>query len=273
MYKNGEEAISQDVEQGGLALLYDACDFAIGDSKYNQLASKVEEVQLWNRTLTPEEIKASMYGFNEMPEGLVAYYRPESATGTTVDNLAGDVDAYYRANNRSGNSGEFPVATHIQKTNGRETVEVTYNTPEEENAAYTLQRYGAAIAASPAPVKVYSNLYAVNGSESYEISSVTVNGSALENVTDPIQVATSPVTVEVAFSVASGIEEVAAKAIYYNNNVLYMPEGATAVVYNLLGTAVAEVAEPAADLAQLPAGIYLAKVSMDGNNTIIRFKK
>ena len=273
VYKNGVEAISQDVEQGGLALLYDACDFAIGDSKYNQMASKVEEVQLWNRTLTPEEIQASMYGYNEMPEGLVAYYRPESATGTTVDNLAGDVDAYYRANNRSGNSGEFPVATNIQKTNGRETVEVTYNTPEEENAAYTLQRYGAAIAASPAPVKVYSNLYAVNGSESYEISSVTVNGSALENVTDPIQVATSPVTVEVAFSVASGIEEVAAEAIYYNNNVLYMPEGATAVVYNLLGTAVAEVAEPAADLAQLPAGIYLAKVSMDGNNTIIRFKK
>lgn len=273
VYKNGEEAISQDVEQGGLALLYDACDFAIGDSKYNQLASKVEEVQLWNRTLTPEEIKASMYGFNEMPEGLVAYYRPESATGTTVDNLAGEVDAYYRANNRSGNSGEFPMATAIQKTNGRETVEVTYNTPEEENAAYTLQRYGVALAASPAPVKVYSNLYAVNGSESYEISSVTVNGSALENVTDPIQVATSPVTVEVAFSVASGIEEVAAEAIYYNNNVLYMPEGATAVVYNLLGTAVAEVAEPAADLAQLPAGIYLAKVSMDGNHTIIRFKK
>ena len=122
-------------------------------------------------------------------------------------------------------------------------------------------------------MKVYSNLYAVNGSDSYEISTVTVNGSALENVTDPIQVATSPVTVEVAFSVASGIEEVAAKAIYYNNNVLYMPEGATAVVYNLLGTAVAEVAEPAADLAQLPAGIYLAKVSKEGNHTIIRFKK
>ncbi|WP_273390513.1 LamG-like jellyroll fold domain-containing protein [Barnesiella viscericola] len=273
VYKNGEEAISQDVEQGGLALLYDACDFAIGDSKYNQMASKVEEVQLWNRTLTTEEIQASMYGYNEMPEGLVAYYRPESATGTTVENLAGEVDAYYRANNRSGNSGEFPVATNIQKTNGRETVEVTYNTPEEENAAYTLQRYGAAIAASPAPVKVYSNLYAVNGSDSQEISSVTVNGSALENVTDPIQVATSPVTVEVAFSVASGIEEVAAEAIYYNNNVLYMPEGATAVVYNLLGTAVAEVAEPAADLAQLPAGIYLAKVSKEGNHTIIRFKK
>ena len=274
VYKNGEEAISQDVEQGGLALLYDACDFAIGDSKYNQMASKVEEVQLWNRTLTPEEIKTSMYGYNEMPEGLVAYYRPESATGTTVENLAGEVDAYYRANNRSGNSGEFPMATAIQKTNGRETVEVTYNTPEEENAAYTLQRYGVDLTASPAPVKVYSNLYAVNGSDSYEISSITVDGTPLTNVTDPIQVATSPVKVDVVFNLASGIEEeVVAEPIYYNNNVLYMPEGATAVIYNLLGTVVAEVAEPAANLAQLPAGIYLAKVSKDGNHTIIRFKK
>ena len=204
---------------------------------------------------------------------MVAYYRPESATGTTVENLAGEVDAYYRANNRSGDSGEFPMATAIQKTNGRETVEVTYNTPEEENAAYTLQRYGVALAASPAPVKVYSNLYAVNGSDSYEISSITVNGSALENVTDPIQVATSPVTVEVAFSVASGIEEVAAEPVYFSNNMLYMPEGATASIYSLLGSVVAETAEPATNLSNLPAGIYLAKVSINGNHTIVRFKK
>ena len=272
VYKNGEEVISQDVADGGLALLYDACDFAIGDSKNNKMASKVEEVQLWNKTLTADEIKASMYGYNEMPEGLVAYYRPESATETTVENLAGDIDAYYRVNGEVANDN-FPMASAIQKTNGRETVEVTYNTPAEEGAAYTLQRYGVALAASPAPVKVYSNLYAVNGSETYEISSVTVDETDLTNVTDPIQVATSPVTVNVTFDLASGIEEVAAEAIYYSNNVLYMPEGATAVIYNLLGAAVAEVAEPAADLAQLPAGIYLAKVSMDGNYTIIRFKK
>ena len=55
VYKNGEEAISQEVEDGGLALLYDACDFAIGDSKYNKMPCKVEEVQLWNKTLTPEK--------------------------------------------------------------------------------------------------------------------------------------------------------------------------------------------------------------------------
>ncbi len=272
VYKNGEEALSQEVEQGGLALLYDACDFAIGDSKYNQLASKVEEVQLWNRTLTPEEIKASMYGFNEIPEGLVAYYRPESATSTTVENLAGDVDAYYRKNGALSNSS-FPMASAVQMTNGRETVNVTYNTPTEENAAYELQRYNVALAQSPAAVKTYSNLYAVNKGTDYEISTVTVDGEQLAKVTDPIQVGTQDVTVDVTFTLASAIEEVAAEPVYFSNNMLYMPEGATASIYSLLGSVVAETAEPATNLSNLPAGIYLAKVSINGNHTIVRFKK
>lgn len=272
VYKNGEEALSQEVGEGGLALLYDACDFAIGDSKYNQLASKVEEVQLWNKTLTPEEIKASMYGFNEIPEGLVAYYRPESATSTTVENLAGDVDAYYRKNGALSNNS-FPMASAVQKTNGRETVNVTYNTPAEENAAYELQRYNVALAQSPAAVKTYSNLYAVNKGNDYEISTVTVDGEQLAKVTDPIQVGTQDVTVDVTFTLASGIEEVAAEPVYFSNNMLYMPEGATASIYSLLGSVVAETAEPATDLSNLPAGIYLAKVSINGNHTIVRFKK
>lgn len=272
VYKNGEEALSQEVGEGGLALLYDACDFAIGDSKYNQMASKVEEVQLWNRTLTPEEIKASMYGFNEIPDGLVAYYRPESATSTTVENLAGDVDAYYRQNGALSNSS-FPMASAVQKTNGRETVNVTYNTPAEENAAYELQRYNVALAQSPAAVKTYSNLYVVNKGTDYDLNTVTVDGEQLTNATDPIQVGTEDVTVNVTFTLASAIDEVAAETIYFNNNVLYMPQGATAVVYNLLGSAVAESAEPATDLSNLPAGIYLAKVSINGNHTIVRFKK
>lgn len=272
VYKNGEEALSQEVGEGGLALLYDACDFAIGDSKYNQLASKVEEVQLWNKTLTPEEIKASMYGFNEIPEGLVAYYRPESATSTTVENLAGDVDAYYRKNGALSNNS-FPMASAVQKTNGRETVNVTYNTPTEENAAYELQRYNVALAQSPAAVKTYSNLYAVNKGTDYEISTVTVDGEQLTKVTDPIQVGTQDVTVDVTFTLASAIEEVAAETIYFSNNMLYMPEGASASIYSLLGSVVAETAEPATDLSNLPAGIYLAKVSINGNHTIVRFKK
>ena len=273
VYKNGKEAISQEVEDGGLALLYDACDFAIGDSKYNKIPCKVEEVQLWNKTLTPEEIEASMFGPKADAEGLVAHYLPESADATTVENLAGDIDAYYRKNG-TVTSGNFPMADALQKTNGRSTVEVTYNTPVEEEAAYELRRFDVAIGESPAPVKTYSNLYAVNLGEKYKFASVSVNDTTLENINDPIKVTDQKLTVNATFELATGIEDVTAEVTaYYNDKVLYMPQGATAVIYNLLGTAVAEATEMTTNLENLPAGIYLAKVSMGENTTIIRFKK
>ena len=273
VYKNGKEAISQEVEDGGLALLYDACDFAIGDSKYNKIPCKVEEVQLWNKTLTPEEIEASMFGPKADAEGLVAHYLPESADATTVENLAGDIDAYYRKNG-TVTSGNFPMADALQKTNGRSTVEVTYNTPVEEEAAYELRRFDVAIGESPAPVKTYSNLYAVNLGEKYKFASVSVNDTPLENINDPIKVTDQNLTVNATFELATGIEDVTAEVTaYYNDKVLYMPQGATAVIYNLLGTAVAEATEMTTNLENLPAGIYLAKVSMGENSTIIRFKK
>lgn len=205
VYKNGEEAISQEVEDGGLALLYDACDFAIGDSKYNQMPCKVEEVQLWNKTLTPEEIEASMFGPKADAEGLVAHYLPESADATTVENLAGDIDAYYRKNG-TVTSGNFPMADALQKTNGRSTVEVTYNTPVEEEAAYELRRFDVAIGESPAPVKTYSNLYAVNLGEKYKFASVSVNDIPLENINDPIKVTDQNLTVNATFELATGVE-------------------------------------------------------------------
>lgn len=267
VYKNGKEAISQEVEDGGLALLYDACDFAIGDSKYNKIPCKVEEVQLWNKTLTPEEIEASMFGPKADAEGLVAHYLPESADATTVENLAGDIDAYYRKNG-TVTSGNFPMADALQKTNGRSTVEVTYNTPVEEEAAYELRRFDVAIGESPAPVKTYSNLYAVNLGEKYKFASVSVNDTPLENINDPIKVTDQNLTVNATFELATGIEDVTAEVTaYYNDKVLYMPQGATAVIYNLLGTAVAEATEMTTNLENLPAGIYLAKVSMGENTT------
>lgn len=273
VYKNGKEAISQEVEDGGLALLYDACDFAIGDSKYNKIPCKVEEVQLWNKTLTPEEIEASMFGPKADAEGLVAHYLPESADATTVENLVGDIDAYYRKNG-TVTSGNFPIADALQKTNGSSTVEVTYNTPVEEDAAYELRRFDVAIGESPAPVKTYSNLYAVNLGEKYKFASVSVNDTPLENINDPIKVTDQNLTVNATFELATGIEDVTAEVTaYYNDKVLYMPQGATAVIYNLLGTAVAEATEMTTNLENLPAGIYLAKVSMGENTTIIRFKK
>lgn len=276
VYKNGKEAISQEVEDGGLALLYDACDFAIGDSKYNKIPCKVEEVQLWNKTLTPEEIEASMFGPKADAEGLVAHYLPESADATTVENLAGDIDAYYRKNG-TVTSGNFPMADALQKTNGRSLTLVKYNAPWGEEDLFELHRFNVNIdphLASSAYVKQYSNLYVVDRSEILDIASVTVDGTPLENVSDPIPVAETGVNILVEQKKATAIESVTAEAIaYYNDKVLYMSQGATAVIYNLLGTAVAEATEMTTNLENLPAGIYPAKVSMGENTTIIRFKK
>lgn len=276
VYKNGKEAISQEVEDGGLALLYDACDFAIGDSKYNKIPCKVEEVQLWNKTLTPEEIEASMFGPKADAEGLVAHYLPESADATTVENLAGDIDAYYRKNG-TVTSGNFPTADALQKTNGRSLTLVKYNAPWGEEDLFELHRFNVNIdphLASSAYVKQYSNLYVVDRSEILDIASVTVDGTPLENVSDPIPVAETGVNILVEQKKATAIESVTAEAIaYYNDKVLYMSQGATAVIYNLLGTAVAEATEMTTNLENLPAGIYPAKVSMGENTTIIRFKK
>ena len=246
VYKNGKEAISQEVEDGGLALLYDACDFAIGDSKYNKIPCKVEEVQLWNKTLTPEEIEASMFGRKADAEGLVAHYLPESADATTVENLAGDIDAYYRKNG-TVTSGNFPTADALQKTNGRSLTLVKYNAPWGEEDLFELHRFNVNIdphLASSAYVKQYSNLYVVDRSEILDIASVTVDGTPLENVSDPIPVAETGVNILVEQKKATAIESVTAEAIaYYNDKVLYMSQGATAVIYNLLGTAVAEATE------------------------------
>lgn len=235
VYKNGKEAISQEVEDGGLALLYDACDFAIGDSKYNQMPCKVEEVQLWNKTLTPEEIEASMFGPKADAEGLVAHYLPESADATTVENLAGDIDAYYRKNG-TVTSGNFPIADALQKTNGRSLTLVKYNAPWGEEDLFELHRFNVNIdphLASSAYVKQYSNLYVVDRSEILDIASVTVDGTPLENVSDPIPVAETGVNILVEQKKATAIESVTAEAIaYYNDKVLYMSQGATAVIYN-----------------------------------------
>ena len=230
VYKNGKEAISQEVEDGGLALLYDACDFAIGDSKYNKIPCKVEEVQLWNKTLTPEEIEASMFGPKADAEGLVAHYLPESADATTVENLVGDIDAYYRKNG-TVTSGNFPIADALQKTNGRSTVEVTYNTPVEEDAAYELRRFDVAIGESPAPVKTYSNLYAVNLGEKYKFASVSVNDTPLENINDPIKVTDQNLTVNATFELATGIEDVTAEVTAYYNDICRKAQRLLSIIY------------------------------------------
>lgn len=75
---------------------------------------------------------------------------------------------------------------------------VKYNAPWGEEDLFELHRFNVNIdphLASSAYVKQYSNLYVVDRSEILDIASVTVDGTPLENVSDPIPVAETGVNI------------------------------------------------------------------------------
>ncbi len=55
-------------------------------------SGKIDEVSIWNRALTQEEIQAMMYSMiiTEQEENLVGYWRMEKGTGTTALDLSGN---------------------------------------------------------------------------------------------------------------------------------------------------------------------------------------
>lgn len=61
-------------EMSGTALLSDKSVFYFDNGANGNLSASYDELQLWNKALTPEEIKTSMNGYTEAPENLVGYY-------------------------------------------------------------------------------------------------------------------------------------------------------------------------------------------------------
>lgn len=81
LYVDGELQATMDTgidnsgkEMNGMALLSDKSVFYFDNGANGNLPAYYDELQLWNKVLTAEEIKASMNGYSEAPEGLVGYY-------------------------------------------------------------------------------------------------------------------------------------------------------------------------------------------------------
>lgn len=72
LYKNGEEVISKSLNRDGFHLLPDESVFFIGCMDF---AGDIEDVQLWNKALDSQQIKASQTGYTQAPENLLYYYR------------------------------------------------------------------------------------------------------------------------------------------------------------------------------------------------------
>lgn len=275
VYKNGELALEKtNIDGAGLALLFDeTCDFFFGDNRQQLISSKVEEAQIWTKSLTAEEIKESMFGSytdTDKPDGLAGYYVMGDAV--TVDNLVGDnYDGVLRKNGALADN-VFPAADAVVKTNGRPEVSLTVNVE------------GGTVDA-PETAKQYSiATLTVTPDQNMELESVVVDGESMD-ITDitqedgvyivPVKIEATDVTVQIVLESkpVSGLENISVNRVCFVAGCLHIGENAQAYVFNATGTLVANTTEAVTDLSYLPAGVYIVKVRQAGQSTEYRFIK
>ena len=214
VYYNGEEILSGPYTGEGLGMLPDASAFYVCDgttgsnSNYsNDPDMELDEVQVWTRALTADEVRASMSSVDPSADGLAYLYRfgaDRMNEDYTFDNLATsaavteDVPAaYYNGTISYDNSrwatifnGTISQPTFVEGhiTAAPENYEVTWTAPE--NGTLTIMN---------GDVELTSGALVAEGTEltviaapafGYQLDAVTVNDETLEGTTFTVTGAT-----------------------------------------------------------------------------------
>ena len=214
VYYNGEEILSGPYTGEGLGMLPDASAFYVCDgttgsnSNYsNDPDMELDEVQVWTRALTADEVRASMSSVDPSADGLAYLYRfgaDRMNEDYTFDNLATsaavteDVPAaYYNGTISYDNSrwatifnGTISQPTFVEGhiAEAPENYEVTWTAPE--NGTLTIMN---------GDVELTSGALVAEGTEltviaapafGYQLDAVTVNDETLEGTTFTVTGAT-----------------------------------------------------------------------------------
>ena len=214
VYYNGEEILSGPYTGEGLGMLPDASAFYVCDgttgsnSNYsNDPDMELDEVQVWTRALTADEVRASMSSVDPSADGLAYLYRfgaDRMNEDYTFDNLATsaavteDVPAaYYNGTISYDNSrwatifnGVVAQPTFVEGhiAEAPENYEVTWTAPE--NGTLTIMN---------GDVELTSGALVAEGTEltviaapafGYQLDAVTVNDETLEGTTFTVTGAT-----------------------------------------------------------------------------------
>lgn len=214
VYYNGEEILSGPYTGEGLGMLPDVSAFYVCDgtpgsnSNYsNDPDMELDEVQVWTRALTADEVRASMSSVDPSADGLAYLYRfgaDRMNEDYTFDNLATsaavteDVPAAYYAGTIQYDNSRWAtifngvvaqptfVEGHIAEA--PENYEVTWTAPE--NGTLTIMN---------GDVELTSGALVAEGTEltviaapafGYQLDAVTVNGETLEGTTFTVTGAT-----------------------------------------------------------------------------------
>ena len=204
VYYNGEAVFEDALDAGGLGLLPDDCIFFVsngvsGGWYFNSPTFDLDEVQVWDKALSADEVRASMTSVDPAAEGLISLYRfgaDRMNEDYTFDNLAsaGAVTAALYTGSMYGSPGSITssvaeptfVEGHIAEA--PENYEVTWTAPE--NGTLTIMN---------GDVELTSGALVAEGTEltviaapafGYQLDAVTVNDETLEGTTFTVTGAT-----------------------------------------------------------------------------------
>ena len=204
VYYNGEVVFEDVLETGGLGLLPDDCIFFVSNGVtagwyFNSPTFDLDEVQVWDKALSADEVRASMTSVDPAAEGLISLYRfgaDRMNEDYTFDNLAsaGSVTAALYTGSMYSSPGSITsnvaeptfVEGHIAEA--PENYEVTWTAPE--NGTLTIMN-GDVELTSGALVAEGTVLTVIAAPASgYQLDAVTVNDEPLEGTTFTVTGAT-----------------------------------------------------------------------------------
>ncbi len=204
VYYNGEAVFEDVLETGGLGLLPDDCVFFVsngvsGGWYFNSPTFDLDEVQVWDKALSADEVRASMTSVDPAAEGLISLYRfgaDRMNEDYTFDNLAsaGSVTAALYTGSMYGSPGSItssvaePTFVEGHITAAPENYEVTWTAPE--NGTLTIMN-GDVELISGALVAEGTELTVIAAPASgYQLDAVTVNDEPLDGTTFTVTGAT-----------------------------------------------------------------------------------
>ena len=204
VYYNGEVVFEDVLETGGLGLLPDDCVFFVSNGVsagwyFNSPTFDLDEVQVWDKALSADEVRASMTFVDPAAEGLISLYRfgaDRMNEDYTFDNLAsaGSVTAALYTGSMYSSPGSItssvaePTFVEGHITAAPENYEVTWTAPE--NGTLTIMN---------GDVELTSGALVAEGTEltviaapafGYQLDAVTVNDETLEGTTFTVTGAT-----------------------------------------------------------------------------------
>lgn len=215
LYKDGVQIQKETVDaEGGLGLLPDACIMFVGGKSSSDevsleeiFAGDLDEVQLWNKALTSEEIKTSMGGVDpSSAEGLLAHYtfvdnvNNEYQNQGSVENLPAKLVSGPKRSGSQSWEGQYydtfsTVASTLVEGHIKEKFKVTYS-GTVEGGTFVVKNDGVVVESGSDVDEGTWLTVDVTPEDGYLLKSIKVNGVVIEKGQGFILADNSEVVVE-----------------------------------------------------------------------------